>query len=797
MANEWAELPAGLNEAARGLVGALRAAKDAAGLSLAQLATHTHYSRASWERWLNGKRLVTPSALTGFARLTGLDGAALGALLERAALDGGPPPRAEAAPIAAPEAPAPRPNPSAAAAPATARAIAQLPLAVSDFTGRATQIETMLNALPRSGSGAAGQTPVVVVCGGGGVGKTTLAVHVAHQAAQHYPDGALYVDLRGVDANPRDPADVLASWLSALGEAPETVPASLDDRANRFRTLVRDKALLVLLDNAHDAAQIRPLIPASGRGALIVTSRAQLAHLPAAARIQLEPMTYSESLALLENVAGAHRIGREPKAAATVLDACAGLPLALRICAARLETRPSWSVQTLAERISNEHRRLDELSVGDLATRSSFDMSYALLSEEAEPAAISAARAFRLLGLTTFPDIGLQAAAALFGADLERAEFALETLVDVHLLESPSPERYRFHDLIALYAGERGATEPEEEQRAAISRLCSWYVYGCELAIGRLNVVQPFEAAGDLALRTPELEFADSAAALAWLDAEAAALTAVSRLAERHALHEIAAFHPNIMYPYADLRGRWDEFAETCAIALRAARTLGAENAEATALNGLGWVHYRKNETDPAMARFSQALEIFERVGRPIGEAMTLELMAHAASSAGDGERALDLQRRALDKTRLGADRHVVLVATGNLALDYAKMGRHREFFELSEEVVPEARSRSLTYIVAPMLEAAGELHLELGRVQEAVDALTESVELFTALGNQPSLADALEFLGNAYAAAGEQDRAVASWTEAVALFDACDPRRAEDLRERMPGSGSAAHRRS
>lgn len=764
MANEWAELPTGLNEAARRLIGELRAAKDAAGLSLAHLATHTHYSRASWERWLNGKRLVTPTALTGFARLTGLDARMLGRLLERASLEGGS---------------APRPNPSASG-------IAQLPLAISDFTGREPQIEAMLNALIQPSRAMAGQTPVLVICGGGGVGKTSLAVHVAHHIAERYPDGALYVDLRGVDVSPRDPADVLRAWLSALGAADETIPATLEDRANRFRSLVRDKALLVLLDNAHDAAQIRPLLPATSRGAIIVTSRAQLAHLPAAARIQLEPMTYSESLTLLENVAGANRISREPKAAATVLDACAGLPLALRICAARLETRPSWSVQTLAERIADEHRRLDELSVGDLATRSSFDMSYAQLSEEAESGAISPARAFRLLGLTTFPDISLKAAAALFGADVDRAEYALETLVDVHLLESPSPERYRFHDLIALYAAERGATEPEAEQKAAIHRLCSWYVYACEVAIEQLNVVAPLEAAGELALRTPEIEFADAAEALAWFDAERTALQAVSRIAERHALFEIAAYRVNLMFPYADLRGLWDYFAEICEIGLRAARTVASGHDEATALNGLGWVHWRKRETELAMARFSEALEIFARLGRPVGEAMTLELMAHAASEAGDGDRALDLQRQALDKTRQGAERHVVLVSTGNLALDYARMGRHQEFFELSEELMPEARELSLTYIVAPMLEAAGELHLMLGRVEQALAALAESVELFTELGNQPSLADALEYLGNAYAAAEQHDRAMATWKESAALFDSCDPQRAKDVRERM-----------
>ena len=570
MANEWAQLPPGLNEAARRLVDELRAAKDAGGLSLAHLAAHTHYSRASWERWLNGKRLVTPSALASFARLTGIDGAALAELLGRASLEGGEPPPEEHQDAARPT-------------------IAQLPIAASDFTGREAQVESIISALRPSESAAAGQTPVAVVCGSGGIGKTTLAVHAAHQLADQYPDGALYVDLRGVDENPRDPADVLAGWLTALGVAAGAIPPSLEERANSFRGLVRDRTLLVLLDNARDAAQIRPLLPATGRGAVIVTSRAQLAHVPAVLRITLEPMSYSESLTLLENIAGVSRIGREPQAAATVLDACAGLPLALRICAARLETRPSWSVRTLAERVSGEHRRLDELAVGDLATRSSFDMSYAQLSEEAEPGAISPARAFRLLGLATpLPEMGLLAAAALFDADVDRAEYALETLVDANLLESPAPERYRFHDLIGLYAAEHGAREPREAQRSAIRRLASWYVYAIDLATGEVDVVAARPAEESIVRRIPEIELTGSAEALAWLDVERAGIMGVCRLTDRHAVHDIAVRLPASLYPYCDIRALWDGLEELSEVAVRAARVIGDGLGEATALNGFG-----------------------------------------------------------------------------------------------------------------------------------------------------------------------------------------------------------------
>ena len=786
MATEWADLPAGLNDPARRLVREMRAAKDAAGLSLAHLAAYTHYSRASWERWLNGKRLVTPTALAGFARQTGIDGGALAELLGRASLEGGSEPL----------------PPTGAATRRAGAVVAQLPAAIPDFTGRSAQIESMISALTRQEPARAGQTPVLVVCAGGGFGKTALAVHVANRLAEQYPDGALYVDLRGVDRDPRDPADVLASWLRALGDGADAIPASLEDRAGRFRSLVRDRALLVLLDNAHDAAQIRPLIPATGRGAVIVTSRAQLAHLPAALRISLDPMTYSESLELLETIAGASRIGREPQATAAVLDACAGLPLALRICAARLETRPSWSVRTLADRVSGEHRRLDELSVGDLAPRSTFEMSYAQLPDgadgAAEPGEVSPARAFRLLGLARLPEIGLLAASALFGVDPDRAEYALETLVDAHLLESPAPERYRFHDLIGLYAAERGETEPEAERTAAVRRVASWYLYADETAIAHLGNVPPPPAPDGLLLRTPEIGFPGRAEALAWLDAEFTALVGIGRLAERHALHDVAVHLPGTLLHYADLRGAWEDFEAVNEIALRAARAAGDRRSEASALNGLGWAYQRTNQPERAMALMSQALEIFESVDRLSGQASTLELMATVAELLGDEEGALAFQRRALEIRRRisGTDPHQLLVSTANVALQYASMRRDKEFFELGEEALATARARSLWPVVAALLEAAGEVHLAHGRVPEALAALTESVELYTELDAQPSLADALEYLGNAYAALDDRERAAAAWTTAVDIFESCDPPRAEAIRERLRGAADPVRAR-
>lgn len=795
MANEWSELPEGLNAAARELVGELRAGKEAAGLSLARLGALTHYSRSSWDRWLNGRRLLTEDALAGFVRATGADGALLARLLAEASLAGGP-----AGDGPEPASAAGKPDeeavPAGAGGPrsrARAPVLAQLPASVADFTGRRSQVEAMLEALlPAAGPARdrAGETCVVVVSGGGGVGKTTLAVHVAHRAAARYPDGALYADLRGTDPGPRDPADVLAGWLRELGEDPAGLPAGLEDRAARFRSLLRDRALLVLLDNARDAAQIRPLIPAAGRSAVVVTSRARLGHLPASRRIELEPMMYHEALSLLEKVAGAARLAREPQATGVVLDACAGLPLALRICAARLETRPGWSVRVLADRIVGEHRRLDELSVGDLALRTSFDMSYAQLAEDAAETGrgrlLSPARAFRLLGLATVPDLELSAAAALLGADDEEAEQALETLVNVYLLESPAPRRYHFHDLLRIYAAEKAELEPRAAGDEALRRLGEWYVHAAYQAVATLDVNRPPQDAPAAPPDRPEVRFADSAEALTWLDAERDNLGAVARLADRHGLHAIAIRLPAVTTHYHNLRGRWTELGELSELSLRNARAAGDRAAEAQALGALGWARYHEHEHRRALELLDRALSIYQELGSAIGQSSTLDRMGTVSNAAGDLDAALTYQERSVEQLREVGDERIALTATTNLALTYAMLGRVEAFFGLCEQLLPEVREARLGFAVAPLLEAAGEMHLMAGHVPEALAALAESVEVYSGVGNRPGLADAQEHLGEARLAAGDRERALADWQRALAIFELCDVPRAEALRVRI-----------
>ncbi|SOD46070.1 DNA-binding transcriptional activator of the SARP family [Streptomyces sp. Ag82_G6-1] len=337
---------------------------------------------------------------------------------------------------------------------------AQLPATVPDFTGRSGFVRELGDIL----ASAEGRVMAVSALAGiGGVGKTTLAVHVAHRARAAFPDGQLYVDLQGAGARVAEPETVLGSFLRALGTADSAIPDSLEERAALYRSVLAGRRVLVLLDNARDAAQVRPLLPGTDGCAALVTSRVRMLDLAGAHLIDLDVMSPDEALALFTKIVGEERVASERKAALDVVAACGFLPLAIRIAASRLAARRTWTVSVLAAKLADERRRLDELQAGDLAVKATFELGYGQL----EPAQ---ARAFRLLGLADGPDISLAAAAAVLDLPAEDTEDLLESLVDTSLLESAAPGRYRFHDLVRLYA--RACAERDELPRANAARRC-------------------------------------------------------------------------------------------------------------------------------------------------------------------------------------------------------------------------------------------------------------------------------------------------------------------------------------
>ena len=420
--------------------------------------------------------------------------------------------------------------------PRSVLAPAQLPADIADYTGREDQVRHLCDLLSSADAhGEGGAVRIALVAGSGGLGKTSLAVHAAHRVRGSFPDGQLYVDLLGATPHPLGVGDVLARFLRDLGVDGRDIPVDEAERAARYRTVLAGRRMLIVLDNARDAAQVRPLLPGTASCSVLVTTRSRMPDLASTQLVDLNVLGDEEALTLFSRVVGHDRAAAEPEATAEVLLACAGLPLAIRICAARLATRSGWTIATMADRLRHEHRRLDELSVGDLAVRASFQVSFATLPASAQPDGIAPADAFRLLGLWPGPSVSAAAAAALFGTAEDLAIAALEALVDARLLESTSPDRYKFHDLLRVYASERAMAEESEPDRdAAIGRLLRWYMRTSDAAATavaphRYNV--PLEPAKRVGADPAPLTFATVGDALSWYDSERVNLVAATRQA--------------------------------------------------------------------------------------------------------------------------------------------------------------------------------------------------------------------------------------------------------------------------
>ena len=561
--------------------------------------------------------------------------------------------------LSPPDEPAPEPR-QARSIKRTSSSPAQLPADIADFTGRDEQVKRLSDLLSGTGaSGDPGAVRIAVVAGAGGLGKTSLAVHAAHRARRRFPDGQLYVDLLGATAAPLLPGDVLARFLRDLGVDGRDIPVDEDERAARYRTTLARRRMLIVLDNARDAAQVRPLLPGSASSAVLVTTRSRMPDLASTRLVDLNVLDDDEALRLFVKVVGEERAAAEPEATAELLDACAGLPLAIRICAARLVTRSGWTIRAMAGRLHDEHRRLDEMRAGDLAVRASFEVSFTSLHPSSDKQGIDPARAFCLLGLWQGSSISSAAAAALFGVPEYSAEDALEVLVDTHLLESVAADRYRFHDLLRVYAAERCADDlPAAERDAAVTRLLTWYVRTADAAATavapqRYNI--PLDAlTGDDA---PLLSLATSEEALAWYDDERANILAATRQASASGRHEIAWRLPAPLFIIFNSHGNWADCIATHRVALDSARQAGDRRGEAWVLNNLGDALGATGDPD-GIGCLESSLAIRREIGDRIGEAQAANNTADTYLLLGRTDEALELYRRALELNREAGNRY-------------------------------------------------------------------------------------------------------------------------------------------
>jgi DNA-binding SARP family transcriptional activator/tetratricopeptide (TPR) repeat protein len=616
----------------------------------------------------------------------------------------------------------------------------QLPLDVADFVGRA-RLVGQIKRLLRDGL----WVPVVALSGSPGVGKTALAIHAAHRLIDRFPDGQLYVDLHGATAGPRPlaPLEVLGRFLRALGTDPAAVPTGLEEASAAFRSRVAGRRLLVVLDNAADAAQVAPLLPASPGCGVLVTSRRVLVALDGARHLPLDVLPAAEAIELLERLAGHGRIAGEPQAAAEVAHLCGWLPLALRIAGARLAARPGWPMRALAERLADAQRRLDELQLAEVGVRASFQVSHQQLSDGADALDRAAAQAFGLLGVPDGQEVGVPVAARLLDQPEDAAERVLERLVDTQLLETPAPGRYRLHDLLRLYARELADQHhPEPVRAAALARAIGLYVAS---AWQTLELLRPGDyrlTRADDRWRKGGLEFADEQAALAWLEAERAnLLAAIGQAAATPGVPAGMAIQlTQALSGFFWVRSHLRDWVQANQIALGIARRLGDRPAQAQASYDLAAAYWRQGHYEQVLAWLHECLALRRKLGDRLGQAVSLD----------------------------------------DLGLVYQRQGRYEEALACHQTSLPILRELGDRRGQAHSLSNLGELHQRQGRYEEALACLHESLAIRRDMADRHGQAHSLGNLGDVYERQGRHDRAVACLNESLAIFRELGDRRGE-----------------
>ncbi|MFF0724863.1 BTAD domain-containing putative transcriptional regulator [Streptomyces sp. NPDC004134] len=689
-------------------------------------------------------------------------------------------------------------QPVAPAATATARlSPAQLPARLADFTGRDAFVDELGKQLEQ----ASGMVMAVSsVSGIGGVGKTTLAVHVGHAVRDSFPDGQLYADLQGAGASPAEPAAVLGSFLRSLGTPDAEIPEPLEERAALYRSMLAGRRVLALLDNARDAAQVRPLLPGTEGCAAVITSRARMTDLAGAHHVDLDVMAPDEALLLFTRIVGAHRVTPERNAAMDVVAACGFLPLAIRIAASRLAARRTWTVSVLARKLSDEHRRLDELRVGDLAVKATFELGYGQLEPEQ-------ARAFRLLGLVDGPDISLSAAAAILDRTEDDAEDLLETLVDTSLLESAAPGRYRYHDLLRLFARACARREePDAERDAAQSRLLDHYLAAAARVyeLGRpgdtlTKHLSPAAHAGP--------RFKDHQTAQDWLFSEAECLLAAVRqfahgdslprtvglLLTTKDLAESGLYSPRFVSlatalvqaaeQRGDIRsqarahvvlaaahqftGRFELSYEHASDASRLAGACGDIWVAGEAANDRGVTASVLGRLEDARRYLDQALVAYRADGNLDGESYALGNLARVHLDTGATSTAIELAQQTLEVDRKAGALLRMACNRYQLAMAFSQAARHASALVQLDLAVAAFREDRMSLWEGLAHFRIAQVHLAMRQPAEAASYAEKALSRLRGIGGDWHRGSALTVLGRALGELGQRDRAQACLSEA------------------------------
>jgi tetratricopeptide (TPR) repeat protein len=601
----------------------------------------------------------------------------------------------------------------------------QLPAAPVTFTGRSRELAALRQVVA---DGIPEATRLAVVAGAGGAGKTSLVSYWLHQMRGRFEGGQFYADLGGHQpGGPVSPGDVLGGFLRALGVAPERVPVSLAEQSALWRSLTAGQRVIVFLDNAASAAQVRALLPGAGPNLVAVTTRRRLPGLAmdGARFVLLGPLEQADAVELLDRVAGAGRTSSDPEAAQAVVTLCGRLPLAVCVSAARLAAHPDWPVSRVAGELALERHRLAALSIEeDMSVRAAFDVSYRALGSEA-------ARLYRLAALIPGADFCPGLAAAGTATDPERVSDLLGVLADASLLEETADQRFGFHDLVRLHARELAAGEPPGEQRAVVTRSVQWYLrraVDADLVVisGRWRLGPVYGQA-----RQTGPAYAGPAQALAWLETQLPGLAAAVRAAHDQQLHEEAWQLCEALWGLFAFRKHFGLWIELHLLGIASAQACGNRRAEARMHAQLGLAYRQLGRHGQAHGEFAAALDLDRAEGHSAGEATALEHLGLTSLSTGNLDKAITLFEEA------------------------------RTIFQRAD--VPRG--------VAMMTCHIGEAHRDAGRYQQAAGFLAEASGLSAALGDSYNQARALTGLGQALTGDGKPAQAMAPLDEALTIM--------------------------
>jgi len=645
----------------------------------------------------------------------------------------------------------------------------QLPTAIADFKGRAAELRRLSRVLDAAEASRPGTVAISVISGMAGVGKTALALCWAHEVADRFPGGQLYVNLRGFDPSgtPVTATEAIRGFLDALGVAPDRVPATPEAQAGLYRSLLAGRRMLVLLDNARDEQQVRLLLPAAAGSLVLVTSRSQLAGLAAvdgARPLGLDVLTHGEATELLAARIGPARAAAESGAVSEIANLCACLPLAVAIAAARAATRSGLPLAALADELRSASGRLDALDAGDptASVRAVFSWSVRHLSREA-------ARMFQLLGIHPGPDISGPAAASLVGCDPVWARRDLGELARAHLITERLPGRYAFHDLLRAYAAEQA---DEAGSKPAIGRVLDHYLHTAASAAHLLNPShEPVVLAPPSPGAAPE-QPADHPQALAWFEEEHQVLLAATAFAAQTGFDVHAWQLSWALAPFQQTRGHWQEWAATQRMALTAATRLGDMVAQAVCSRLLAAAFSDLGDYGESSRLFTASLTLYQRLGNRLGEAKVQFNLAALAEGQGRYADMLGHAEKALRLYQAIGDKASEATALNNVGWTHSLLGDYEQARALCRQALALCTEVGHRWLEGYVWDSLGYAEHHMGNLDEAAACYQQALSLHREAGDRFTEAEALAHLGETWQAAGQLAQAREAWQQALAIFD-------------------------